>query len=411
MADQTEPVEETLPHRALRNAMVLQFAAGGAIWPFVTLVMRDRGLSIQEMSRILSISSALLMVFPMVWGMLADRHLPLNRLFTILNLGAGTALMFFAFERTFWGVLVSFAAFHVLFNPTLTLINALCFHHVQNVHAEFGHLRSWGSLGWIIPFLPISLWLTLDERTSFEFVVYLAIALCFLMAAFSLRLPHTEPGSRQSSTGPCNRKPYGQAIRSLLTDSNFVAILISLFLVAGSFSLLTFYSPALLEDLGVPRPWIGPIQAIGVLFEIVLLRWQPYFLNRWTCASIILAGCLALVLRQFLFSTVDSFFILATSYLLAAVVIVCFHSTVAVLVNSLADLSIRSTAQSLTLMVNSGLGPMCANWLVSHFAGQSSNKLRMVFLLGTALAMAATVPIALRVKQLNAASRTQRSST
>src|SRR3954449_10491385 len=78
--------------RTLCAAMALQFAAGGAVVPFVTLVLRDRGLGFTQISQVFSASSAALLVFPFLWGMLADRYLALNRLFTILNLLACAAL-------------------------------------------------------------------------------------------------------------------------------------------------------------------------------------------------------------------------------------------------------------------------------------------------------------------------------
>src|SRR5438270_9531058 len=77
-------------------AMLVQFAAGGAVIPFVTLVLRDRGLDLSRISQVFLASSATLLVFPFLWGMLADRYVPLNRLFTILNVCAGAVLIGFA---------------------------------------------------------------------------------------------------------------------------------------------------------------------------------------------------------------------------------------------------------------------------------------------------------------------------
>ena len=99
--------------------MLLQFAAGGAVLPFVTLVLRDRGLDFAHISIIFSVASATLLVFPLLWGMLADRYLPLNRLFTLLNLAASGALILFALQRDFAGLLLAFALFSACFNPML----------------------------------------------------------------------------------------------------------------------------------------------------------------------------------------------------------------------------------------------------------------------------------------------------
>src|SRR5712691_10494120 len=91
--------------RVLCAAMAVQFAAGGAVIPFVTLLLRDRGLDFAHVSQIFLASSASLLVFPFLWGMLADRWVPLNRLFTALNLLAALALVRLAGQTSFAGSL------------------------------------------------------------------------------------------------------------------------------------------------------------------------------------------------------------------------------------------------------------------------------------------------------------------
>src|SRR5206468_7217720 len=98
-------------------AMALQFAVGGAVIPFVTLLLRDRGLDFSHISQIFLASSGTLLVFPFLWGVLADRYLPLNRLFTVINLLAGAALIAFVTQRQFAGLLIAFTLFIACLNP------------------------------------------------------------------------------------------------------------------------------------------------------------------------------------------------------------------------------------------------------------------------------------------------------
>lgn len=402
----------------LRLGMLAQFAAGGAVVPFITLLMRDRGLDLAQTSLIFSSCSATLLVFPFLWGMLADRVLPLNRLFTVLNVGAGLALCFFLAQRNFTGWLLSYTAFFACFNPTLYLINALSFHHLPNPPRQFGRLRAWGSLGWTLPFLPISLWLARDPGTDLDFALYLGIACCVAMAGVSLWLPHTAPGARSRARtdaadpharrGPVRKNVYGHALRILVTEPNYVVLLVSMFLMAGSFSLLTYYSPAMLQDAGVPRPWIGPVQAIGVLFEVALFQWQPALVRRWKFSAVILAGCLCLAIRQLLFGLVANAWILAGSYLLAGAVVVFYIQGVSLLVNALAAPEVRATAQTLLLFFGQGLGPLFANAVTHRLARSFGFDLRATFLFAAGLAALASVTIALRGRRLNVASlRTQ----
>jgi MFS family permease len=399
-----EPVHPDLRPRLPRSlcaAMALQFAAGGAVMPFVSLLLRDRGLEISRISLIFASSSGTLLIFPFLWGMLADRYIPLNRLFTLLNLLACAALAGFAAQTEFVGMLIAFTLFYACFHPTLSLINALAFHHLANPREQFSRLRAWGSVGWIVPFLPISLWMAASNRVGFELTLFLGMGLCLGMVALTFRLPHTPPGALHRETAGAGA--YLPAVKRLLGDSNYVTMLASFFLMAGSYALLFFYSPPHLEDAGVPRPWIGPVQAIGVICEVILFRGQAALLRRWNFATIIFLGCVALVLRHLIFALLDNPWILSASYVLAGTAFVFYNAGISVLVNTVAGPKVRATAQTLLVFFGSGVGTMSANWIAGRLTLMSGGKLRPLFLFAAGLAGLAALLIAVRRRQLNQA--------
>jgi MFS family permease len=381
--------------------MIVQFALGGAVIPFASLLLRDRGLDFSAISRILLASSSTLLVFPFVWGMLADRFVPLNRLFTVLNVLAFGCLLLFSAQNSFWGLLLAFTGFYACFNPTLTLINALSFHHLQNPAQQFATLRAWGSLGWILPSLPIYLWLIRSGSTGLDITLGLGLAFACLMILISLFLPHTPPGSRVTGASLPGSSSYWMAVKRLLRDSNYIVIMVTFFLMAGSSSILMFYSPPFLEDRGVARAWIGPIQCIGVVLEIALFPWLPRLLQRWSYTGTMLIGCLSLVLRHLIFAHSDNRWLLALSYLLAGVVIVFFNIGSSIWVNSIAGVEIRASAQTVLVFFGSGMGPMFANWVAGKLAHRAGDNLRPVFLFAAALAGLAATLIALRGSKLN----------
>ena len=383
--------------RSLSAAMLLQFAVGGALLPFVSLIFRDRGLSIQQISIIFSAASATVLIVPFFWGMLADRYLALDRLFVLLNLIAAVALLLFSFQHAFPGLLVTYLMYFVCCNPSLSLVNALAFHHLHDPPNQFGKLRAWGSIGWILPFLPISLWVGRSNVVNLNVAIYLAIAASVAMAALAFWLPHTPPTHSHEAT------LYKRALRELLRNGNFLVLLAATFLVSGSFTLLAFYSPPLLEDLGVPRAWIGPVQAIGVLFEVLLFQLQPALTRRWTYMGVILAGCIALVVRHLLFATVTNTWVLSFSYLLAGAVIVFFNMGVSVLTNALVGREIRATAQTLLSLCGQGLGSMCCNAAAGALSAHYGGRLEPIFWFAAALGLIAALLIASRGHKLNPA--------
>lgn len=370
--------------------------------PFISLYLRDRGLDFTQISVIFLVSSGMLLVFPFLWGMLADRVVPMNRLFAILNVLSVGALALLGSQDTFAGLLLGCALFYACYNPTLTLINALGFHHLARPREQFANLRAWGSLGWIVPSLPIYLWLAKSRNDNLEFVLYLGIGLSLAMAVVTFFLPHTPPGA-SGALNPVRDLGYWPAMKRLLYDPNYVTLLISFFLVASSFSILVLYSPPFLEDNGVDRAWIGPIQCIGVVLEIILFRWRGLFVQHFSDAGAILFGCVCLVGRQLLFAFSESAWLLSASYLLAGMVIVYYHIGASILANAIALREVRATAQALLVFFGSGLGPMFANGIAGRLAAAADQSLRPVFLFAAALAGLAALLVAVRAPALNRA--------
>jgi MFS transporter, PPP family, 3-phenylpropionic acid transporter len=381
---------------SLTAAMILQFAVGGAVFPFISLYLRDQGLSFPEISRIFLMGASTLLLFPFLWGMLADRLIPLNRLFLLLNALAVVALVLLGQARGYVALLVAYTFFHAVYNPTPMLMNALCFPHLRNPSEQFGPLRAWGSLGWILPSLPIFLWLALSADQSLRFTLALGCGFAVVAAMGALRLPHTPPGARQVRLDGTPALGYWPAARRLLGNPDYRAILLSFFLVASSFAVYGYYSSPRLEDLGMSRAWIGPVQSTGVVLEIILFRWRTRLIGRGSYATPILAGCAALLLRQLLFAWCGNLPILAASYLLVGVVVVFYHIGVSILVDRIASPEVRSTAQTLLVLCGSGLGPMFANWGVGWITRWFGPGLSPVFIFGAVLAFLAGLVIWMR---------------
>jgi PPP family 3-phenylpropionic acid transporter len=182
-------------------------------------------------------------------------------------------------------------------------------------------------------------------------------------------------------------------------------LLVSFFLMMGSFSLLTFFSPLQLIRVGMDRSLIGPIQCVGVVVEIVIFWWGGRWLRRFSYAATVQIGCACLVLRQVFFATSDRLWLLASSYALAGMVVVFYHTGVSVIVNALAAPSVRATAQTLLLLCGAGMGPIMANAVAVRLtqASATGQGLQAVFWFAAILAGLALLLLLMWGRTLNAA--------
>ena len=108
-----------------------------------------------------------------------------------------------------------------------------------------------------------------------------------------------------------------------------------------------------------------------------------------------------MILRHLIFAFCDSLWLLCASYLLAGMVIVFYYIGTSLLVNTIARREVRATAQTLLVLMGSGLGPMFGNSVAGFIASRSGDNLRLVFLFAAGMAGLATLVILGRGSRLN----------
>ena len=378
--------------------MLIQFCVGGSVLPFMSIWLQEKGLSFASIGTIFSIASSTFLVFPFLWGMVSDRYVPIQRVFTFLNIMACLSLFFMQFQTTFGGLLLSFVLFYSFYHPTFTLINALSFHYLKDPQEQFGFLRAWGSIGWMVPSMIIFGWLFIYEGSSMQFVLYLGMAASLLTSCSTLLLPRIQKSEHEINEQ--GKLDYWRCVRELFCNKDYMTLLGAFFLVSGSFSFVVYYGTPYLQSNGVPKAWIGPIQCIGVALEVALFPFLRYYIRRWGFVSSLVTGCVCLVLRHFLYYYFTNPWVLALSYLLTGMVIVFFHIGLSILVNMIAGKSVRATAQTLLVVFGSGMGPMLSNCVAGRLSENAGNSLRPIFGFGMLLALAALALIVWRAPHL-----------
>jgi MFS family permease len=387
------------PPGSLVAAMLLQYAVGGALFPFLTLLLRDRGLTVSQISTVLMCGAAVMLVAPFFWGMLADRFIPLNRLFIGMNLLTVAALGLFTFQDRYVALMLTLTAFQACYNSTPILTNAIALHHLPDPQRQFAPVRAWGSVGWVLPSFPVFVWLIWSGNPNLDFLLWLAMGLGLAMALTAFWLPHTPPGALSRPGGPVT-PGYWVGLKKLLSNPSYRVLMGAYLLMAASFVIQAFYSPVRLEDLGMTRPWIGLVQSLGVVWEVGLFLGRTTVVNRLGVTGSLFVGCGALLVRQLLFAWVDNLWVLALSYILVGTTVVLFHIGVNLLVAVMAGREVKSTAQTVLTLCGSGLGPILANGAVGRLTASGAPDLGRLFLFGAGLAAAATALLAARWRTL-----------
>jgi MFS family permease len=212
-ASAIDPQGEAFPHRQSRGAgdflgamnsspvrnrlflmMVLEIAVWGAWQPKIFPYMGMLGFAPWQQALVGSVFGIASIVGIFFSNQFADRHFAAEKFLAFSHLVGGVALIGAAFTESFWPFFTLFLIHGILYVPTISVANSLAFANLTNPAKDFGFVRMGGTVGWIVVSWPFVFLLgshATQQQTRWIFLV--AAAMSFLMALYSLTLPHTPP--------------------------------------------------------------------------------------------------------------------------------------------------------------------------------------------------------------------------
>lgn len=144
--------------------MFLQYAIWGSWSPVLSDYLLNRlGFNGTQVGFIYSLLPLATIISSFIGGQVADRYLATQKVIAILQLIGGNLLIFGSRLSDFASLAGLMLAYCLIYAPTLALTNSLAFHHLEDTQKEFGQVRVWGTIGWIVAGLLLAGW-----RLSFK---------------------------------------------------------------------------------------------------------------------------------------------------------------------------------------------------------------------------------------------------
>jgi nucleoside transporter len=345
----------------------------------------------------------------------ADRMFAAEKFLAVSHLIGGAAILGLFFIRpnpdvpaevdaAFWpffGLMLLHSVFYV---PTISITNSIAFNAFTDPEKQFGPVRVWGTVGWIVaswPFIFLLVdwgkvpamgevgfvgWVEKALGTSLQgapamemkrYVFLVAGVASFVLAAFSLTLPHTPP---KKASGE-DSLAWLKALK-LLANPAVLVLFVVTFLDAAVHQSFFYWTPTFLGPktdggaVDINTNWVLPVMKIGQIAEIVTmfaLGWVLKTLGwRWT----MILGVLGHAARFAVFAFAPDMLPAILVNVVHGICYAFFFATVYIYVDKTFPKDVRSSAQGLFNLLIVGVGPFVANFLCGKLKGVYGMKIQ-----------------------------------
>lgn len=290
-----------------------------------------------------------------------------------------------AADAIFWPFFLLMLLHCVFYVPTVSIANSIAFANLKDPAREFGPIRVWGTVGWIVaswPFIFILVdWAKVPSMSEVGFVEWAGKVLgtskegaaaseaqryifvvagiaSFVLAAISPTLPHTPP--KPAAGG--DSLAWLKAARFL--KHPFIAVLFLVtFIDAAVHQSFFYWTASFLKspEVGIPANWVLPVMKIGQIAEILTMLVLGYVLKTLGWRATMIIGVLGHSARFAVFAFYPE---KEAAILINALHGVCyafFFATVYIFVDEFFPKDTRSSAQGLFNALIIGVGPFVAN--------------------------------------------------
>jgi PPP family 3-phenylpropionic acid transporter len=261
------PTEARLwPQSAIYAA---HYGALGALLTSLAPHLGRVGLSQSEIGIVLAFSPIFVVVAPPLWGVLADRLGRSGGLIAAAALASAVAVLAVGVAEGFAAVALAMLAYAAVSAPIASLNDAATLVEVARVGGDYGRVRRWGSIGFVVGAFGAGAWLTrVPDGASIVFRLTAAgfalAGLCALAIRGAARPP--EP-VRPAEALALLRDPR---LRRLLLAGG-----LHWFAMAPYHGFFAVHA----ESIGL-APWVpGTGYAIGALAEIAVMSLAPRWLG------------------------------------------------------------------------------------------------------------------------------------
>jgi PPP family 3-phenylpropionic acid transporter len=332
-------------HFVIGSQYFLYFGVLGIFLPFFNLYCYHLGFSGFRIGILSSVRSVALVLFPLIWGALADRLNARRPIYILCCFCSALIWMMYLFTVDFWPMLAITIFYGIFFSPIISFLEAFTMDILGKEKKSYGRIRVWGSFSFIIVVLVLG---KIIDLYSVEIIVVLILAGSLMLSVISTQIPVLQIDKR---------KRLSRGAKSLL-DRHVLVFLFCAFLMLVSHGAYYGFFSIHLENLGFGSTFIGLTWALASGAEILVMLRSDQIFNRFSIKAVLIFSFMVAALRWFILFFVQSAVAILLAQVLHAVTYGTFHIASILYIDRLAPDKAKTLGQAVNNATSYGLGLM-----------------------------------------------------
>jgi PPP family 3-phenylpropionic acid transporter len=317
----------------------------GVFLPFFNLYCYHLGFSGLRIGILSAVRSVVMVLFPLIWGALADRLNARRPIYILCNFISALIWMLYLFTVDFWPMLVITVFYAIFYAPLISFLEAFTMDLLGTEKKSYGRVRAWGSISFIVVVLALG---KIIDLYSVDIIVVLILAGALMLSTISTRIPDIQIEKTKQLT------PDAKS----LAERRVLVFLFCGFLMLVSHGAYYGFFSIHLKNLGYGSTFIGLAWALASTAEILVMIRSDQIFKRFSLEAVLIFSFMAAALRWFILFWVQSAPAILLSQVLHALTYGAFHMASILYIDRLAPDKAKTLGQAVNNAVTYGLGLM-----------------------------------------------------
>ena len=352
----------------------IYFGVLGIFLPYFNLYCYNLGFSGLQIGVLSGLRSVAMVIFPLIWGVLADRLNIRRPIYILCNFVSTAVWVMFLFTVEFWPMLIITAFYGMFYAPIISFLEAVTMDVLGAEKKSYGRIRAWGSISFIIMVLVLGK--TIDLY-SVDIILVLILAGSLMLSAISVGIPAIQTPKKDLLTPGAGS----------LLEKRVIVFLFCAFLMLVSHGAYYGFFSIHLANMGYGSTFIGITWALASTAEILVMIKSDKIFSRFSLENVLFFSFLVAAVRWMILFFAHSATLILLSQILHAVTYGTFHMASILYIDRMAPEKAKTLGQAVNNALTYGLGLM-VGFFVNGYVYEVTGSFTL-FLMSSLIAMAA----------------------